>query len=445
MLNKHLFKNSLYTGAALCFVGFVPFIFNILVARIFGKETLGTINVALSFCLVLTVFVTNFFGTSGNKFLAEYRGRKSLEPFKLVFFTILIGPVVVLTFLNAAMVWHWDYIVLRFSVQPNFLVPMVSYIYFRSFYIIFRRMFYGIDLVPFYAINEIVSDIILIAAIGAVCWLRLPHLLIQSYVLGYSIFTVISILALYKNYAAIVGPLHPQENYQTKSVLIDYFKYGFITMVGTASSTGTGYLSMLFTGYFLTSTDAGLYSSVLAIVSIVMFLPRLVTQVLLPEFSKLFGEPVRNSKKDLLTQFHMDIASSIQLVTEEIVLRLTRSIAKDNESKNLCMAGGVALNCVANGKIIKEKIFDNIWIQPAAGDAGGALGAALAIWHKELKQERSKPIKDNMCGSYLGPSFNNDEILDKLTALGATFEKLSEEDLLEITAKELSKEKTIIY
>ena len=289
MLNKHLFKNSLYTGAALCFVGFVPFIFNILVARIFGKETLGTINVALSFCLVLTVFVTNFFGTSGNKFLAEYRGRQSLEPFKLIFFTILIGPVVVLTFLNAAMVWHWDYIVLRFSVQPNFLVPMVSYIYFRSFYIIFRRMFYGVDLVPFYAINEIVSDIILIAAIGTVCWLRLPHLLIQSYVLGYSIFTVISILALYKNYAAIVGPLHPQENYQTKSVLIDYFKYGFITMVGTASSTGTGYLSMLFTGYFLTNTDAGLYSSVLAIVSILMFLPRLVTQVLLTEFSKLFG------------------------------------------------------------------------------------------------------------------------------------------------------------
>tara|TARA_Y100000031_G_scaffold153360_1_gene198450 strand:+ start:477 stop:1340 length:864 start_codon:yes stop_codon:yes gene_type:complete len=156
-------------------------------------------------------------------------------------------------------------------------------------------MFYGIDLVPFYAINEIVSDIILIAAIGAVCWLRLPHLLIQSYVLGYSIFTVISILALYKNYAAIVGPLHPQENYQTKSVLIDYFKYGFITMAGTASSTGTGYLSMLFTGYFLTSTDAGIYSSVLAIVSIVMFLPRLVTQVLLPEFSKLFGAGEENS------------------------------------------------------------------------------------------------------------------------------------------------------
>ena len=161
------------------------------------------------------------------------------------------------------------------------------------------------------------------------------------------------------------------------------------------------------------------------------------------KFSKLFGKPVRNPRKDLLTQFHMDIASSIQVITEEIVLRLARSIAKDNESKNLCMSGGVALNCVANGKILKEKIFENIWIQPAAGDAGGALGAALALWHKELKQERLTPLKDNMRGSYLGPSFNNDEILDKLKTLGADFEKLSEEDLLKITAKELSKEKII--
>ena len=97
------------------------------------------------------------------------------------------------------------------------------------------------------------------------------------------------------------------------------------------------------------------------------------------KFSKLFGHSVRNSQKDLLTQFHMDIACSIQAVTEEIVLRLARSIAKEYDSKNLCMAGGVALNCVANGKILKEKIFENIWIQPAASDAGGALGAALAL------------------------------------------------------------------
>ena len=161
------------------------------------------------------------------------------------------------------------------------------------------------------------------------------------------------------------------------------------------------------------------------------------------KFSKLFGQPARNSQKDLLTQFHMDVASSIQSVTEEIVLRLAKSIAKDHNSKNLCMAGGVALNCVANGKILKEKIFENIWIQPAASDAGGALGAALALWHKELKNERFYPIKDEMQGSYLGPSFNDNEIEKHLISLGATYEKFSEEDLLKITAKELSQEKTI--
>ena len=161
------------------------------------------------------------------------------------------------------------------------------------------------------------------------------------------------------------------------------------------------------------------------------------------KFSKLFCQPVRNPQKDLLTQFHMDIACSIQAVTEEIVLRLTKSIAKEYDSKNLCMAGGVALNCVANGKILKEKIFENIWIQPAAGDAGGALGAALALWHIELKKERFFPLKDTMQGSYLGPSFDDDEIEQNLTSIGATYEKFSEDKLLEITAQELSKEKTI--
>ncbi len=161
------------------------------------------------------------------------------------------------------------------------------------------------------------------------------------------------------------------------------------------------------------------------------------------KFSKLFGQPVRNSKNDLITQFHMDIASSIQSVTEEIVLKLAKSISKETKSKNLCMAGGVALNCVANGKILKQKIFDNIWIQPAAGDAGGALGAALGLWHKELNNNRNYPLKDEMKGSFLGPSFSDQEIEKTLIELGANYEKLKEEDLLETTAKELSKEKTI--
>jgi carbamoyltransferase len=161
------------------------------------------------------------------------------------------------------------------------------------------------------------------------------------------------------------------------------------------------------------------------------------------KFSKLFGEPVRNSEKDLITQFHMDIAASIQSVTEETVLRLVKSASKESKSKNLCLAGGVALNCVANGKILKKNYFKNIWIQPAAGDAGGALGAALAFWYLELKKKRQNILSDEMNGSYLGPSFSNDQIQNSLQKLGANYEKYSEDKILEITALELSKEKIV--
>ena len=160
------------------------------------------------------------------------------------------------------------------------------------------------------------------------------------------------------------------------------------------------------------------------------------------KFSNLFGEPVRNSKKDLLTQFHMDIASSIQAVTEEIILRLTSSLAKEYKIKNLCLAGGVALNCVANGKILKKNIFENIWIQPAAGDAGGSLGAALGFWYNELNKQRYT-FKDEMKGSYLGPKYNDEHIEKELITINAKFKKLSNDDLIETVAKELSQEKTI--
>ena len=160
------------------------------------------------------------------------------------------------------------------------------------------------------------------------------------------------------------------------------------------------------------------------------------------KFSNLFGEPVRDSKKDKLTQFHMDIAASIQSVIEEIVLKLTKSISKEFNISNLCLAGGVALNCVANGKILKENNFKNIWIQPAAGDAGGSLGAALAYWYKDLKKPR-KIFEDQMQGSYLGPKFKDEDIESELKRLNANFKKMKEENLIEITAKELSNEKTI--
>jgi len=160
------------------------------------------------------------------------------------------------------------------------------------------------------------------------------------------------------------------------------------------------------------------------------------------KFIKLFGNPVRDAKKDLLKEFHMDIAASIQAVTEEIVLRLTQSISKDYNSKNLCLAGGVALNCVANGKILKEKVFENIWIQPAAGDAGGSLGAALAYWYHELKMPRNE-YKDQMNGSYLGPKLDNNTIEEKLKNLKANYKKQNSSEIISISAKELSKEKTV--
>ena len=159
-------------------------------------------------------------------------------------------------------------------------------------------------------------------------------------------------------------------------------------------------------------------------------------------FSNLFGEQVRNPEKDKLTQFHMDIAASIQAVTEEVVLRIARSLSIEYKIKNLCLAGGVALNCVANGKILKEKIFENIWIQPAAGDAGGSLGAALAYWHRDLKKPRND-YKDQMNGSYLGPKFNDDEIEKKLNVLNANYKKLDEEEIILLTAKKLADNKTV--
>jgi len=162
------------------------------------------------------------------------------------------------------------------------------------------------------------------------------------------------------------------------------------------------------------------------------------------KFSKLFGHKVRDPEKDLLTQFHMDIAASIQYVTEEIVLRLASSIAKETGSKNLCMAGGVALNCVANGKVLKKNVFENIWIQPAAGDAGGSLGAALAFWHQELGNKRNiNHGKDEMKGSYLGPEFNTNEAESALNSLGAKYEKHDDENLISLVANELIKEKTV--
>jgi len=160
-------------------------------------------------------------------------------------------------------------------------------------------------------------------------------------------------------------------------------------------------------------------------------------------FHNLFGQKPRDPKSEKITQFHMDIASSIQKVTEEIMIKLAKAIRQEYNINNLCLAGGVALNCVANGKILKEKIFDNIWIQPAAGDAGGSLGAALAYWHIEQKKKRVVNSNDDMKGSYLGTEFNQAEIEKELKSVGANFEILQYEDLISKTVEYLSNEKAI--
>jgi carbamoyltransferase len=161
------------------------------------------------------------------------------------------------------------------------------------------------------------------------------------------------------------------------------------------------------------------------------------------KFNNLFGQKPRNPEKEKITQFHMDIAASIQKVTEEIMIKLAKSIRNEFGIKNLCLAGGVALNCVANGKILEEKIFDNIWTQPAAGDAGGSLGAALALWHIDQKNKRIVSLDDDMKGSYLGTEFTQDEIEKELDSVGAKYETLDYENLIEKTSNYLSNKKAI--
>ena len=161
------------------------------------------------------------------------------------------------------------------------------------------------------------------------------------------------------------------------------------------------------------------------------------------KFDNLFGQKPRDSRQEQITQFHMDIASSIQSVTEDIMIKLTRSLKNEYNISNLCLAGGVALNCVANGKIKNENIFKNLWIQPAAGDAGGALGAALALWHIEQNQIRKINLKDDMKGSYLGPEYLQGEIESQLNKLGAKYKVLKEEEVIKNTVNDLTKGKAV--
>jgi carbamoyltransferase len=159
------------------------------------------------------------------------------------------------------------------------------------------------------------------------------------------------------------------------------------------------------------------------------------------KFDELFGGPPRNPEVDRVTQRHMDLAASVQVATEEVVLRLTRSLARETGMKNLCLAGGVALNCVANGKVLRDGAFDHVWVQPAAGDAGGALGAALLAYHAHGGERRRGVLGDAMNGSYLGPAYRQDDIERRLSEAGARFTVLSDNELIRTTATALTEGK----
>ncbi|HZB56696.1 MAG TPA: carbamoyltransferase C-terminal domain-containing protein, partial [Reyranella sp.] len=161
------------------------------------------------------------------------------------------------------------------------------------------------------------------------------------------------------------------------------------------------------------------------------------------KFGALFGGKARKPE-ELLTQHHMDLAASVQAVTEEIVIRLARSVKKETGAKNICLAGGVALNCVANGKLLRENLFDGIWVQPAAGDAGGAVGAAYAAYHGYLGQGRKlNGHLDGMAGSYLGPEYSDDEIEKRLVAAGGRLTRLTRDQIIDQTAQALADEKAV--
>lgn len=160
------------------------------------------------------------------------------------------------------------------------------------------------------------------------------------------------------------------------------------------------------------------------------------------KFADLFGGPARQSE-GALTQREMDLAASVQTVTEEVVIKLAQGIRKSTGQKNLCLAGGVALNCVANGKLFREKIFDNIWIQPASGDAGGAIGAALGAYYLMLNQPRTVRSSDSMKGSYLGPAYTQHDIEQRLKAAGAVFTIASEDDMISQTAHAMADGKAV--
>ncbi len=290
LVKSRLFKNSFYTGVSLIFIGLIPFIFNFLVARSFGAEILGEINVILNFCLIVTIFITNFFGSSGGKFLAEFRGQNRLENFVYTFKIIFIGSFITLAITAIALFFLWDFITVRFSVPKTLFLPTVFYIFLRTVYILLRKTLYGMDLVKQYTQNEIFSAIIMFITIIYVCYYHVSKFLIYTYLVSYSFFIILGINTLLYNFKKLTRSMEIGNRFSKEDVLKNFSKYGLVSMIGTVASTGTGYLSVIVTGIYLNHSEAGIYTAVISIVSVLMFFPKLFIQVFLPEFSKLFGQ-----------------------------------------------------------------------------------------------------------------------------------------------------------
>ena len=289
-LKSRLFKNSFYTGLALIFIGLIPFTFNFLVGRTFGAATLGKINIIINFCLIITIFISNFFGSAGNKFLAEFRGSKNLDNFIYTFKIIFFGSSAILVLTGIILFFGWGYFSIKFSIPDNLLYPIILYIFFRTIYVLLRRTLYGMDLVKQYAQNEIFSAIIMFIMIFYVSFYQLPNLLIHTYLISYLFFLILGINTLLKNFNHIKATMDKTNSFSKKNVLKNFSKYGLVSMIGTVASTGTGYISVIVTGIFSNHSDAGIYTAVLSIVSVLLFFPKLFIQVFLPEFSKLFGQ-----------------------------------------------------------------------------------------------------------------------------------------------------------
>ena len=290
LLKSRLFKNSFYTGLALIFIGLIPFTFNFIIGRTFGATALGEINVIINFCLIITIFISNFFGSAGNKFLAEFRGSKNLENFIYTFKIIFFGSSTILVITGIVLFFGWDYFSIKFSLPDNLLYPIIIYIFLRTIYILFRRTLYGMDLVKQYAKNEIYSAIVMFIMIAYVSYNHLPKFLIHTYLVSYLFFLILGINTLLKNFNDIKATMDRTKSFSKKDVLRKFSRYGLVSMIGTVASTGTGYLSVIVTGIYLNHSEAGIYTAVLSIVSVLMFFPKLFIQVFLPEFSKLFGQ-----------------------------------------------------------------------------------------------------------------------------------------------------------